>query len=141
MTNDASIEELLQCVGFRLRRATRKVSQIYDQALQPLDLTGAQFSLLAHLPRGRQVPVGQLADELGTEASTLTRNLRPLERRGLLTLVEAPYDGRVKLVLSTKAGQELVAKAVPAWRAARDKLEQCVGPNAFKQLQQTLDQL
>jgi DNA-binding MarR family transcriptional regulator len=141
MTNEASTEELLQCVGFRLRRATRKVSQIYDQALQPLDLTGAQFSLLAHLPRGRQVPVGQLADELGTEASTLTRNLRPLERRGLLTLVEAPYDGRVKLVLSTKGGQELLAKAIPAWRAARAKLEQGVGPEVFKQLQQTLDQL
>jgi len=141
MTNEASIEELLQCVGFRLRRATRKVSQIYDQALQPLDLTGAQFSLLAHLPRGRQVPVGQLADELGTEASTLTRNLRPLERRGLLSLVEAPYDRRVKLVLSTKAGQELLAKAVPAWRSARAKLEQSVGPAAFERLRQTLDQL
>ena len=141
MTNDASIEELLQCVGFRLRRLTRKANQIYDQALQPFDLNGAQFSLLGHLPRGRQVPVGQLAEELGTEASTLTRNLRPLERRGLLALVEAPYDRRVKLVLSTKAGQELVAKAVPAWRAARAKLEQCVGPAAFKQLQLTLDQL
>jgi len=141
MTGDATREELLQCVGFRLRRATRKVSQIYDQALQPLDLTGAQFSLLSHLPRGRQVPVGQLAGELGTEASTLTRNLRPLQRRGLLALVDAPYDRRVKLVLSTKAGQALQAKAVPAWRSAREQLEGSIGAEAFEQLKQALDNL
>jgi DNA-binding MarR family transcriptional regulator len=136
-----SIDELLNCVGFRLRRATRQVSQIYDQALQPLDLTGPQFSLLAHLPRGRQVAVGQLADELGMEASTLTRNLRPLERRGLVVLLEAPYDRRVKLVLSTRPGQEQLAKAVPAWRSARSQLAKKVGPAALQQLEQALDRL
>lgn len=141
MADDTTREELLQCVGFRLRRATRKISQIYDQALQPLDLTGAQFSLLSHLPRGRQVPVGQLADELGTEASTLTRNLRPLQRRGLLTLLDASYDRRVKLVLSTKAGQALQAKAIPAWRSAREQLERSIGSDAFDQLNEALDNL
>jgi DNA-binding MarR family transcriptional regulator len=141
MAKDVSIDELLNCVGFRLRRATRQVSQIYDQALQPLDLTGPQFSLLAHLPRGRQVAVGQLADELGMEASTLTRNLRPLERRGLVVLLEAPYDRRVKLVLSTRPGQELLAKAVPAWRSARSQLAKKVGPAALQQLEQALDRL
>ena len=141
MSQEATIDELMACVGFRLRKATRKISQIYDQALQPLDLTGSQFSLLSHLPRGRQVPIGQLADELGTEASTLTRNLRPLERRGLLSLIEAPYDRRVKLVLSTKAGQELQAKAVPAWREARARLEKQVGQDALGALEQALDRL
>jgi DNA-binding MarR family transcriptional regulator len=141
MSKDATIDELLGCVGFRLRRATRKVSQFYDQELQQLDLTGAQFSLLAHLPRGRQVAVGQLAEELGMEASTLTRNLRPLERRGLVTLVEAPFDRRVKLVLSTKAGQDLFAKAIPAWRSARARLESSIGSVAFEELKQALDRL
>lgn len=140
MSEDVT-DELLRCVGFRLRRATRKVSQIYDQALQPLDLTGAQFSLLGHLPRGRQVPVGQLAEEIGAEPSTMTRNLRPLERRGLLSLIEAPYDRRVKLVLSTKAGQELLARAIPAWRSARAELESRVDPTALRSLQEALDRL
>jgi DNA-binding MarR family transcriptional regulator len=141
MKDEALIDELMGCVGFRLRKATRMVSQFYDQALQPFGFTGPQFSLLAHLPRGRQVAVGQLAEELGMEASTLTRNLRPLQRRGLLTLVEAPYDRRVKLVLSTKAGQELFAKAIPAWRTARSRLENAIGEDAFGELKRALDRL
>jgi len=140
MSND-TIDELLGCIGFRLRKATRKVSQFYDQALQPFDFTGSQFSLLAHLPRGRQVAVGQLADEMGMEPSTLTRNLRPLERRGLLALVEAPYDRRVKLVLSTRAGQELLAKAIPAWRSARARLENTIGSAALEELKKALDRI
>jgi DNA-binding MarR family transcriptional regulator len=141
MANEVAIEELLQCVCFRMRKATRRFAQLYDHALQPFGVTGPQFSLLAHLPRGRQIPVGQLADELGTEASTLTRNLRPLERRGLLSLIEAPYDRRVKLALSTRAGQELFSKAIPAWRAARAQLEEEIDAAALRQLEEALDKL
>jgi DNA-binding MarR family transcriptional regulator len=141
MADDATIEELVQCVGFRLRKATRQVSQIYDQALQQFDLTGTQFSLLSHLPRGRQLPVGDLAEELGSDSSTLTRNLGLLERRGLVKLVAAPYDRRVRLVLSTKEGQALQKRAVPAWRAARSELERRIGSEAFEQLKQALDRL
>ena len=68
------------CVGFRLRKLSRRVSQVYDQMLTPLDLTGTQFSLLSNLATSPGLAIGELADRLMMDPTTLTRTLRPLER-------------------------------------------------------------
>jgi DNA-binding MarR family transcriptional regulator len=138
---ESSTEELLQCVCFRLRKAARKVSQIYDHALEPFDLTNTQYSLLAHLPPGRGVSIGELALELGTDSTTLTRNLRPLERRRLIAVVRPPEDARVRLVTSTPAGQALFKKATVAWKVARKALYDMISPRQLEQLERGLDGL
>ena len=71
------------CTAARVRKASRRVTQIYDRHLAPFDLTIAQFGLLAQLREVSGASVGELADRMIMDATTLSRNLRPLERRGL----------------------------------------------------------
>ncbi|MBF2006109.1 MAG: MarR family transcriptional regulator [Chlorogloeopsis fritschii C42_A2020_084] len=83
----------LDCTCDRLRKLTRRVTQIYDWHLQPSGLRITQFSLLATLGAAKSVSVTELAEALGMDRTTLIRNLRPLERSGYLT-VDAGSDRR-----------------------------------------------
>ena len=86
------------CVGFRLRKLSRRVSQIYDQMLAPVELTGTQFSLLSNLATNPDISIGELADHLMMDPTTLTRTLRPLERRRLISIVTTREDRRRRAV-------------------------------------------
>src|SRR2546428_13892478 len=102
------------CTCFRLRSLTRRVTQLYDQALAPSGLTVTQYSLLAHALRHGAAPtVSELAKQLFTDRTTLTRNLKPLADAGLLRLGDGA-DERRKAVQATANGSS-------ALRAARDQ--------------------
>src|SRR5256886_9776624 len=93
------------CTCFRLRSLTRRVTQLYDQALAPSGLTVTQYSLLAHALRHGAAPtVSELAKQLFTDRTTLTRNLKPLADAGLLKLGDGA-DARSKAVLVTAKGR------------------------------------
>ena len=111
------------CLCESLRRAARATTRMYDEALRPVDLRLSQFSLLAALTRSDEARVRDLADSLVLEDSTLTRNLKPLVERGLLT-VRPGTDRREKLVSLTTAGRTLLAKAAPLWRATQTQLHE-----------------
>ena len=83
------------CTCMRLRKASRRVSQIYDRSLEPLGLTVTQFSLLGHLGSFDGIGIGALAEKLVMDPTTLTRNLRPLQRQGFVVLAADPHDRRV----------------------------------------------
>ena len=106
-----------------LRQAARRVTALYDLALAPLGLRVSQFSILSRLhwlgPRGIQA----LAADLVMDRTTLGRNIRPLERDGLLQATADPADGRFRLLSITPCGVELVTAARPAWLAAQAKFE------------------
>lgn len=107
------------CMAQALRRAARAASREYDAALAPFDLTIGQLSTLAALDRDEPVPLGQLAEGLGMDRTTLNRSLAPLERRGLLRSVATDEDARVRGLRLTDAGRKLLEKAGPAWRKAQ----------------------
>src|SRR5918992_5567622 len=98
------IDELGGCTCLRLRKMTRRVTQIYDRRLQKAGLSGPQFSLLATLNRRPGRSLGELGEALLTDPTTLTRILRPLEERGLLTMVPDANDRRRRTVVLTPAG-------------------------------------
>lgn len=104
---------------FNLRRATRLVSRRYEEALRPVKLKAGQFSILVALAERPQTPLGLVADGMGMERTTLTRNLRPLLRRGLLTSEPDPNDARVRLLSLTQEGRDLLEKARPLWARAQ----------------------
>ena len=114
------------CVCFNLRRATRLVTQIYDQALRSTGLTGNQFSILiaAYDEGGRGM--SGLARLLGTDRTTLTRNVAILERSGLLQVTPGE-DKRERRVSVTEAGRIAVGNAMPFWERAQDRVVDVIG--------------
>lgn len=133
----------LGCTCFKLRKLTRAVSRLYDQHMAAVGLKTTQYSVLVNAAR-EALPVAELAERLGTERTTLTRNLKPLIEAQWVTL-EAGADSRQRIVTISAAGRAKVAEARLAWRAAQDALEATLGVATVRalhgQLDDTLSQL
>ncbi len=127
------------CTCFRLRRTARRMTQVYDRHLAQVELTLTQYSLLANLVRREPPSVHALAALMGMDRTTVTRNLKPLLARGLLTL-EAGADRRSRQVAVSPAGQALWERAKPLWRAAQTEIESRLGREDTADLHRLLDQ-
>ena len=129
-----------QCLCTNLRRASRGISRHYDGALDGFGINVAQYSLLCNLKRLDQPSISSLAEAMGLDRSTLGRNLRVLENAGLVKLAEGE-DHRNRLVCLTRAGEERLEAALPAWEAAQQRLIDRLGEDRREQLLQLLDDL
>ncbi len=129
-----------ECLCTRLRRASRGVSKLYDDALSGVGLNVAQYSLLRHLQRLSQPSITDLADAMGLERSTLGRNLRVLEGRGLVML-QGGVDQRNRLVALSESGEQLLAQALGAWQTAQVQLQQRLPPQHMEALDELLASL
>ncbi|MDB5935362.1 MAG: MarR family transcriptional regulator [Massilia sp.] len=130
-------EKPLGCTCFKLRKLTRTMSRLYDQHLATVGLKTTQYSVLTNAAR-EALPVAELADRLGTERTTLTRNLKPLIEAQWITL-EPGADSRQRIVTITAAGRAKVKEAFVAWRAAQDALENLLGTGTVRSLHAQLD--
>jgi DNA-binding MarR family transcriptional regulator len=113
------------CLCLHVQRAARAVARHFDEALRPLGLTNGQFSLLMSLNRPEPPSIGSVANLLAMDRTTLTANLKPLERRELVTVTVDKADKRSRRMALTPTGRTLLAAAVPIWRrthAAIDRL-------------------
>ncbi len=126
------------CACATLRRATRALTAAYDAALAPSGLRLTQFSVLRTLARLGPVAVTRLAAEAALDRSTMGRNLDPLERRGLVLVTAGETDGRERIARLTAAGEAAIAAALPAWRAAQDRIAALVPPDAIDSLARQL---
>ena len=104
------------CLCLHLQRAARAVARRFDAALRPLGLTSGQFSLLISLNRPEPASIGNVSTLLAMDRTTLTANLKPLERRGLVTVTADGADKRTRRLILTPAGRALLSAAVPVWR-------------------------
>jgi len=120
------LRQAASCACFNLRKAARTITQIYDDALRPSGLRATQFSLLAVLRARAPLTVSELADVAATDRTTLTRNLKPLERDGLVRS-RAGADRRVRELLVTPKGRRALAGAYPLWRRAQEDVRKLVG--------------
>jgi DNA-binding MarR family transcriptional regulator len=111
-----TIEVRDTCLCLHLQRAARALARRFDDALRPLGLTNGQFSLLMSLNRPEPASIKSVAALLGMDRTTLTANLKPLERRGLVKGVVDAADRRTRLLVLTGAGRSLLASAAPIWR-------------------------
>lgn len=118
-----------RCLCLHLQRAARAIARRFDEALRPLGLTNGQYSLLMALNRPEPPRIGDVAAFLAMDRTTLTANLKPLERRGLLAVAPDPDDRRSRRLRLTAAGHALLKQAVPIWRATHDELDRLL-PNA-----------
>jgi DNA-binding MarR family transcriptional regulator len=129
------------CTCLRLRKAARRITQIYDGHVEPLGLTITQFGLLAHLRVLDGIGVGALAERLVMDPTTLTRNLRPLERKGFVVLEPDPADRRARSLRLTEKGRAALRAARPAWARAQRHVEEVLGNGDTAALNAALDRM
>lgn len=127
------------CTAAKVRRLSRQVSQIYDDALKPHGLTVGQFGLLACLSRRRGLAIGALAGQLAADASTVSRLVRPIADAGLITIRTDPADRRSRRVWLTDAGHAARAAAQAGWQRAQELMAARLGPSRLAALRFMLD--
>jgi DNA-binding MarR family transcriptional regulator len=114
------------CLCLHVQRAARTVARRFDIALRPLGLTNGQFSLLMSLNRPKPPGMASVAALLAMDRTTLTANLKPLERRGLVTVSVDDKDRRNRLMTLTPAGRALLASAVPVWERTHEDIDRLI---------------
>ena len=131
MTNQVSFKTTLHvrdhCLCLAAQKAARALARRFDEAFRPLGLTNGQFSLLMSLNRPEPPPIGPVADLLAMDRTTLTANLKPLERRGLVKVIPSPKDKRVRLLKLTQDGQALLAEAADIWKREHTAIDGLLG--------------
>jgi DNA-binding MarR family transcriptional regulator len=123
------------CLCLHLQRAARALARRFDDALRPLDLTSGQYSMLMSLNRPEPPSIGSVASLLAMDRTTLTAALKPLARRGLVSVMVNAGDRRSRRLELTPAGRALLARAVPVWRrthAEIDRLLPRTGPDRLR---------
>jgi DNA-binding MarR family transcriptional regulator len=114
------------CLCLHVQRAARALARRFDEVLRPLDLTNGQFSLLMSLNRPEPASIGSVAALLAMDRTTLTANLKPLERRQLVKVAVDKQDKRSRRLIITAAGRALLSKAFPVWKQAHADTERLI---------------
>ena len=127
------------CTNFKLRQLTRRVSQHFDHIVAAAGLKTTQDSLLSHIERLGPVSPGQLARAMTMDASTLTRNLKPLIKLGWVELGPG-VNGRSRVVVATPSGRAKRAEAGRHWKRAQLDLNARLGNAKVAQLHDLLEE-
>jgi DNA-binding MarR family transcriptional regulator len=127
------------CMGQRVRRAARVVGNYYDVHLKSAGLKGTQFTLLNAIYLNPSITITQLADLLLLNRTTLNRNLKPLERQGLV-LTSPGKDQRTRVLRLTQEGRSILQRALPLWLEAQSGVVETLGIR-IQRLTEDLNQL
>ena len=130
MKSLAQQHDLQNCACSNVRKSARVLTQHFDTAMQSVDLRATQFTILGVLSAYSGITVTELADFLLMDRTTLTRNLRPLENKGLVK-TRAGDDRRTRLIELSKKGKNKLEKAIPLWKQAQKDVTDYMGKNRF----------
>jgi DNA-binding MarR family transcriptional regulator len=122
------------CTVFNLRKASRAVTQLYDEIMRPSGTLPTQFTLLVATRAMGPVTISRMAKELALDRTTLTRNLKPLEREGLIIVVCVKDDQRSREISLTSKGLKKLEQALPYWKEAQSKAVKVLGANRHSRM-------
>jgi DNA-binding MarR family transcriptional regulator len=122
-----------QCLCLASRRAARALTRAFDRQLRPYGIRATQFSILTNLLLRGPLTIGELAECLGLDRTTLTRNLALIEAEGWVE-IRPGADARSRVVAATQAARSAVTAALPAWRTAQRAAMAVAGPGAVEAL-------
>jgi DNA-binding MarR family transcriptional regulator len=143
-TNEDDIDawKRTHCFSTSVRRADRALTRIYDDALRPSRLSTTQYSLLSLLARApHPMSITEIAEIQAMDRTTLSRDLTPLVRDGLLEVVPAERDRRRRIILLTSQGHEVLTIARPLWKAAQERITREHGLTEMESLLEQLSDL
>jgi DNA-binding MarR family transcriptional regulator len=126
------------CLCLHLQRAARALARRFDDALRPLGLTSGQYSMMMALNQPVPPTIGVVASILCVDRTTLTAALKPLKRRGLVTVTVDNSDRRSRRLKLTAAGRGLLARAVPVWRRTHAEIDRLVPDDGAERLRRDL---
>ena len=126
------------CNCTALRKASRRVSQLYDEALASCGLRVTQLAILNQILRMRTPAMGELARALVMDRGALAHNLKPLERDGLIEAIADPADRRNRLISLTRAGRKKLVESGRSWARAQKRFEASFGAEESAALRRTL---
>lgn len=127
------------CLCMRVQRASRSIGRQFDEAFRGIGINNWQFTLLMSLTRPTPPTVNQIAADLDMDRTTVTKNLQPLERRGLVAIRPDEEDGRARRVTLTAAGHALLAEAMTNWRKVNRAVVKGLSDEQVAMLRDTLD--
>ena len=128
------------CTCMNVRRASRAVTQFYDEALKPCGLSIAQLSLLKHLASAEPITISDLAKRMRIDRTTLNRNMKPLADNGLL-FINPGKDSRTRQVTLTDSGKAAHIEACRLWEEAQASIREYLGEEDSTRLVQLLSRL
>ena len=120
------IAEGSECTAFNLKRATRVVQNLFDDAFKPVGLEGTQYTVLGHIFVYGPISLTKLADLMHVDRTTLARNLGPLEKKGLVE-IKSGNDKRAKFINISAKGKEVLSDALPIWKETQEKIKTALG--------------
>ena len=126
------------CVALRVRRMSRIITRVYDDALRSLGLTSSQFTLLTAVAQRDGVTAAEIGVSLDIEKSTLSRNLKRLVGIGLVQM-DPPAGRHGRGLHLTEAGRKAIQAAYPVWRQTQDTVEKIMGVESSRQFDDILD--
>ena len=138
MTTERDVVE--SCMCHKVRMAARAVTRAYDDALRPVGLRATQFAVLVAVATEGALSITALAQAMGMDRSTLTRNLRPLAKDGLLAVGLEGWH-RSRTVEITERGRTRVREALPLWEQAQATLQRRLGAPQWASVHQSLEAL
>jgi len=122
------------CAGLNIRLAARRITRFLEERMEGTGLSLALFGLMVHIAAARDDTIGALAERSGLDQSTLSRNLRSLERDGLVEIAIVEQDLRRRAVWLTEKGARRLEAALPVWRWAHAALAKIVDPREVRRL-------
>ena len=128
------------CASFNFRRTARAVTRLFDLALQDAGVRSTQFTLLVGIAKNQPVAVGNLADVIMVDSTTLTRSLKLLQKEGLIK-ISGRAAKRQRFLHLTAKGERTLARSLPVWRKAQERFVATVGPKYWKDLRDDLENL
>jgi DNA-binding MarR family transcriptional regulator len=129
-----------ECIAVRMRMLNRVITNIYDDALRPLDLKVSQMNILVAATKMGTARPTAICEHLHLDVSTLSRNVERMKGRGWLEVVP-DEDGRSQPFRLTPQGRKLLEKAVPAWSAAQQQVKQVLGDEIVNQLNRAVKRI
>lgn len=136
----SDIVKCMDCACFNLRKAARAITHLYDGMLRPTGLRTTQFTLLVATKMLEPITVTRLAKIGVMDRTTLTRNLRPLEKQGLVQIALGK-DQRTRVVKLTPEGQKALTRAFPLWKKAQARVIKELGPERWNSLRAYLGEV
>lgn len=127
------------CLCFHARKASRAITQVFDHILVPTGLKATQLSLLMVVSAREPMRIGDLADALVSDSTTVSRTIKPLIRAGLIQVSIDSEDRRVKIINLSHSGHATLERALPFWQEAQSYIAKRLGGTIVQHLLPALE--
>lgn len=134
------LNETGYCASLNIRRAARAITSLYDSVMSASGIRSTGFAILIAVAKSEPVSIGKLGTVLGIDATTLSRSLKLLEKRGLIA-VSKRSTMRQRFVTLLTGGERTLVRAVPFWRQVQEIFENEVGRPHWKRMQRDLEKI